>query len=447
MGFSVYPVLMQLEDILKGGNTRKHYNQLRRLMHADPEYLNEYKLAALQKLLKHVYANVPYYKKEFDSLGVQPEDIKSFEDFSKLPTLNRETVKSNAHNFFSDAHDRASIMAGYTSGSSGTPMMFHYDRKSYSAGRAAVLVGWELAGKKMRDKIITVWGDRSTAEEKWPKLDSRLKAILYRNKRIPSYSLSEEGKILRALDIMRGRRGGYVFGYTNAIYTLASYAKDHEIDFEVKFDGVLTTAENLFPHHRKTIEEVMGPVYDGYGCQEILGIAYQCQERKDYHIIEPNVIFETEDCVDDSKEIIVTDLWNYAWPLLRYKPGDLVSGEMKRGCACGCTWSTFERVDGRTTDVITGPDGRRIYYTLWLVVSFILDNHPDIKQFQWIKESHDKLILKLLLHNGPDAAIVENIKLNVEPYFKDIIGFEVQFVDKFETSPSGKHQVVVDLTK
>jgi len=447
MNLSIYPALMQLEDMLKGGNTRKHFGRLKRLKCVDPEYLHDYKWAALQKLLKHAYTNVPFYKKEFDAQGVQPEDIKSFEDFSKLPAIDRATVKSNELDLFSNAHDRLSIMSGYTSGSSGTPMIFHYDQKSYSAGRAAVLFGWDLAGKKMGDKMVTVWGDRSTAEEKWPKLDSRLKAILYRNRRIPSYSLSEEAKIRRALDIIRKRRGGYIFGYTNAIHTLASYAEDHDVKFEVKFDGVLTTAENLFPHQRRVIEDVLGPVYDGYGCQEILGIAYQCQERKGYHIIEPNVIFETCGCVDDSKEIILTDLWNYAWPLIRYKPGDLVSGKIEGNCPCGCTWTGFQNLDGRISDVVTAPDGRRIYYTLWLVISFVLDHHPNIKQFQWVKEDHDKLVLKLLFHNGPDDSIRNSIKVDLEPYFKDVIGFEVEFVDRFETGPGGKHQVVLDMTK
>jgi len=447
MNFSIYPLLMQLEDLQKGGNTRKHLARLRRMKDADPEYLHDYRLAALQKLLKHAYTNVPFYKKEFDAQGVKPEDIKSFADFSKLPALDREKVKSKTFDLFSKVHDRAAIKEGYTSGSSGTPMLFHYDQKSYSAGRAAVLFGWELAGKRMGDKMITVWGDRTTAEEKWPMLSSRLKAALYRNKRISSYSLSEEDKIRKALGIMQRRRGGYVFGYTNAIHTIASYAEEHDIAFEIKFDGVFTTAENLLRHQRRVIEDVMGPVYDGYGCQEILGMAYQCRERKGYHIIEPNLIFETEECVGGSREIIVTDLWNYAWPLIRYKPGDLVSGEMGRGCPCGCTWSMFERLDGRTTDVITAPDGRRIYYTLWLVISFVLDHYKDIKQFQWVKKAHDKLVLRLLFNNGPDESIRNSIKVDLEPYFKDVMHFEVEFVDKFETSPTGKHRVVLDLTK
>ena len=192
---------------------------------------------------------------------------------------------------------------------------------------------------------------------------------------------------------------------------------------------------------------MFGPVYDGYGCQEILGIAFQCREKKGYHVIEPNVIFQSEPLIDETEEIIVTDLWNYAWPLIRYKPNDLISGEIRRDCACGCTWQTIEKIDGRTTDVITAPDGSRIYYVIWLVADFILDNHPYIKQFQWRKVAPDKLVLKLLLHKEPDKALKDNIKADLQPYFEGVMELKVEFVDRFELGPSGKHKVIVDETK
>ena len=50
-----------------------------------------------------------------------------------------------------------------------------------------------------------------------------------------------------ALDIMSKRRGGFVQGYTNAIYTLASYAKEHQIRFEHKFEGILTHGRKSVP--------------------------------------------------------------------------------------------------------------------------------------------------------------------------------------------------------
>jgi phenylacetate-coenzyme A ligase PaaK-like adenylate-forming protein len=56
---------------------------------------------------------------------------------------------------------------------------------------------------------------------------------------------------------------------------------------------------------------VFGPVYDSYGCGEIYAVAYQCQERDEYHIIEPLVIVELEDIgLGEEKNILLTDLSN-----------------------------------------------------------------------------------------------------------------------------------------
>jgi phenylacetate-CoA ligase len=446
-----HTALLYFEDIIKGEKTAHHYKRLKRLTHADPEFLHDYRLKALKNLLKHAYTYVPYYKKKFDELGVKPEDIKSFADFSKLPALTREDVKSHRDDLISKKHDRSQLKSGYTSGSSGTPMTFYYDKLSYSAGKAALLIGWELAGKRMGDRVITVWGGRDTVTKKWTKPGSRLKAKLYRNTRIPAFLLKEESRIAEAIDVMKQQKGGYIYGYTNAIYTIASYAKEHNIHFEPKFDGILTTAENLFPHQRKVVEEVFGQVYDGYGCREIHGIAFQCREKKGYHIIEPSVIVETESFVDGNSEIIATDLWNYAWPLIRYKTGDLVSGK-KGQCTCGCTWTTIKKIEGRSTDVLTAPDGTLIYYILWLIVE-IFDYFPIVKQFQWAKVARDKLVLRLLLYEEPykdlesKTFLKSKILKHFGPHFKDIIQFDVEFVDEFEIGPTGKHKVIIDEIK
>ena len=43
--------------------------------------------------VKHVYENVPYYKKLMDEKGVTPEDIKSTDDLHKLPFLSKADLR------------------------------------------------------------------------------------------------------------------------------------------------------------------------------------------------------------------------------------------------------------------------------------------------------------------------------------------------------------------
>jgi phenylacetate-CoA ligase len=242
---------------------------------------------------------------------------------------------------------------------------------------------------------------------------------------------------------MLKQKGGFLQSYTSALYGIALYAQKHGIEVNPKFDGILTTAETLFPHQRRAIEEVFGPVYDGYGSHEILGIAYQCQERNGYHLIDPNVIFETEEFTGDLREIVITDLWNYAFPFIRYRIGDLMSGEMGP-CSCGCTWRKIARIEGRVTDSLFTPQGG-IFPITAIGFRVMKPYCPPIQQYQLAKVADNKVVLRLQIKENEHLDL-DMIKSLMEPNFKDIWQLEVVRVDKFDVGPSGKHKVIVDET-
>ena len=50
---------------------------------------------ALKKLIKHSYNTVKFYKRLFDDAGLHPEDIKSIEDITKLPVVDKKMFKNN----------------------------------------------------------------------------------------------------------------------------------------------------------------------------------------------------------------------------------------------------------------------------------------------------------------------------------------------------------------
>jgi phenylacetate-CoA ligase len=441
-GFSF---LRFFEDIIRRENVSTHMRRIRKLLYADPEFLHAYRLDLLQKLLHHAYENVPFYKKRFDDLGIQPQDIRSFEDFSRLPTLSRRDIREAGDDLISKTHKKKSLYENTSSGTTAQPIYFYHDKQARSAGLAATLVGWELAGKKIGDKVVTIWGNRKTVEEEWTRLGSRIKTFLLRDTRLAAFKLVSADKIEATLERMNKQKGGFVFGYGNALYSLALYASAHNFTFDKKFKGVITTAETIFPHTRKLIEEVMGPVYDCYGCQEIDGIAFQCTHRNGYHIAEPNVIFETREVAGDVREIIVTDLWNYAWPMIRYEIGD-IARIGNTHCTCGCTWSTFESVQGRVLDLVPTSDGGYFYFASWLN-SHILLKYPTIKQYQFAKIGPDKILLRFQVSEKIPDEELEKIRLYYDELLKgSLIELEITCVDRIEIGPSGKFRLFVDET-
>jgi len=60
---------------------------------AAPEKIRELQNERLVKQVKHVWDNVPYYRKKMEEKGVTPDDIKGVDDLHKLPFLSKSDLR------------------------------------------------------------------------------------------------------------------------------------------------------------------------------------------------------------------------------------------------------------------------------------------------------------------------------------------------------------------
>jgi phenylacetate-CoA ligase len=127
--------------------------------------------------------------------------------------------------------------------------------------------------------------------------------------------------------------------------------------------AVWVTSSPVTAVQRARIERAFrAPVYDQYGCCEVYSLAAQCRARDGLHIF---VDYRHIEVVDDewrpcsrgtTGQILLTDLHNYAFPIIRYANGD--RGRRVDGtCACGMGLPLMDAVTGRVTDMIRLPDG------------------------------------------------------------------------------------------
>ena len=81
----------------------------------------------LQLLIKHAYDTVPYYHDAMKVLKLAPSDFKTKADLPKLPTLKKDDVKKHASRMISTTYPKYLLRHGHTSGTTGSPLDFHYD--------------------------------------------------------------------------------------------------------------------------------------------------------------------------------------------------------------------------------------------------------------------------------------------------------------------------------
>jgi phenylacetate-CoA ligase len=98
--------------------------------------------------------------------------------------------------------------------------------------------------------------------------------------------------------------------------------------------------------------------------------------------------------------LVLTDLTNRVFPLIRYRLGDR-GALMDEQCACGVTLPLMRQPDGRTTDVLRLPSGRSLNHRLMAMFS----KQPDsVKLFQIHQRADYSIVVRVVPGEGPDSA-------------------------------------------
>lgn len=436
-----------LFDILKKRKTLRFLNEFEKTKNLSKEELQNYQLSKLKRLLQHVEENVPFYQKRFKEANFAAKNINDLKDLKKIPPLTRSDLQNHWNEMVPQNYDIQKLSKGSSSGSTGLPVTYFKDDMANSAGQAAGILGWTLSGWKMNLKGLHIWGNPSTVNNEWKRTSSRLKAKFFRHHKFPAYKLTDEKNFRALYDLINKEQYDFIDGYTNAIYLFANYLENNNLKLKVPVKYALTTAENLQDYQRSAIEKNIAPVFDNYGCSEINGIANECNQCNSYHIIDPHVYVEFGDKVDElsSRELLITDLDNFAFPLIRYKNDDL--GIPKEGHHdCNIPFTQMKNVSGRQSDIIKLKDGGSLSVPSFFG-SMLLKQISGLKQYQIERISEDLLHVNFVKSKDFSEKDFERIESALDEYLENKIQYKIRFVDHIEASATGKFKLLIDRTK
>lgn len=439
---------LPLFDALKKKSVSRHFEEFDKVIHSDSSSIKEYQLKKLAKLMNHAYENVPFYKKRFDKAGLTPGDINTVEDLKKIPPLTRDDLQNHHQDIIATNFEKSELSKGTSGGSTGVPVVYYKDRKGSSAGQAAGLNGWELAGWELGFKGLHIWGNPTTVENEWKSPLSRAKTKLYNHYKFAAYQLNSPEKFQELFNEINDGRYDFIDGYTNAIYMLSEHIRSNNLSLKKKLKFVFPTAENLQDYQRESIEKNLGPVFDSYGCSEINGIAYECRLCGKYHIIDPHVIVEFGKIVDEdgSHELIITDLDNYGFPLIRYQNDDAGQPVTDDAPECSIHLDRMQKITGRQSDILDLPGGGTLTVPSFFG-SMLLKQVNGIKQYQIIRVEENLLHIYFVTSDKyaeKDESVVDGA---LKKYLGGKINYEIKYSDAIEVSKNGKFKLLIDKTK
>ncbi|RBP25685.1 phenylacetate-CoA ligase [Marinobacter pelagius] len=396
----------------------------------------------LQKLLAHAAEHSPFYRDIFDKHAITPASIQSEDDLLSIPITTKSDIRNNLERFISDQFDRNKLVSAKTGGSTGFSLQLYFDEACQERRNAAQLMADRWAGWDLGIKKAAIWGNPPVPSTMKQKLRHHL---LDRTIYLDTMNLNETsmGDFVKR---WRTEQPGAIFGHAHSIYIFARYLRDHEIK-DLRPRGIVATSMMLLDHERKAIEQVFNcPVTNRYGCEEVGLIACECEEHRGMHLNLPHLFVEFLD--RDNKpvkpgepgKIVVTDLNNFAMPLIRYRVED-VGSFTDEPCACGRGLPILQRLEGRVADFLKLPDGGQVAGIS--LIERTLTKVPGIKQMQLVQE--DLTSLKINRVKGSDHKPNTDRALisELQEVFGDSVSITIHDVSEIPQESSGKYRFAI----
>jgi phenylacetate-CoA ligase len=201
--------------------------------------------------------------------------------------------------------------------------------------------------------------------------------------------------------------------------------------------------ETVSDELRQQCRERLGvPLTDVYSSQEVGPIAAMCPESGLYHVHAESLIVEVLDeagqpCKPgETGRVVITDLHNFATPLLRYEIRDYA--EVGPQCPCGRGLPTLRRIVGRERNLMRLPSGKRSW---GFFGSRRFRDVADVKQFQVVQHSLQDVEVRLVVANALTSSQEEHLRKIV----RETMGhpFDVRFTlypDEIPRSAGGKYE-------
>ncbi|MCH8853817.1 MAG: phenylacetate--CoA ligase family protein [Planctomycetes bacterium] len=405
----------------------------------DPRCIADAQRVALADLLAHAADTVTFYS---DRLGDREEVRRDpYQVLSSLPIITKSNIQQSTGELTSSS-PRGDTFLTPTGGSTGQMLHVLQDEEFLSTAHAQLTICAEWCGYHVGDRQLFLWGSDGDIRLQ-RHLRTAIANCLTNARFVNTFDLDDDA-MARACDTIMCWQPSFIWGYASSAAMFAEHLLERDMHFQAK--AVQTTAEVLYPEQRTLIERGFRcPVFNRYGCREVSIIAHECEAHDGLHL------FETVNYVEllDSDElscpagkvgrIIVTNLTNFAMPLIRYETGDLAT-VVDTPCRCGRPGRRLARIVGRTVDTILAPSGKRIHGEFFTHLFYGVSG---VAQFQVVQRGQTDLILRVVPANDaerPDLTQVLDACCRLgEPEFH----VSVEWVSEIPVLPSGKRQFIV----
>lgn len=394
-----------------------------------PAAIAERQHAALAPLLAHHARHSGQFARRLAAAGLDAAQAATPQGFARLGLLTRHEVQS-APDFLAHAVPAPHLPLARvsTSGSTGEPVESRRTTLNRLDWLAITLLDhrWHRRDLAGRLCVIRAYVPQVTRMADWGPPASLFHATG------PGLVIPIDLPIARQAALLRDFRPTCLLAYPT---TLGGLLEEGDA-----LDGVAeirTFGEAVPDALRARVAERLGvTLVDSYSSQEVGYIALQCPESGQYHAMAETLLVEVLDdagrpCAPGGTgHVVVTDLRNYAAPVIRYAIGDMAEAALP--CGCGRGWPTLARIRGRVRNLVTFPDGSRA----WPMVGY-RDFHAlaGVTQYQFVQHDRQTIEVRIVA----DAPLTPESEAALTARIRRALGypFTLRFTRHAERLPMG----------
>jgi len=438
--------LLYLREFIKQEKVNHYLSGLKKTERYTENELKEFQFKKLNDLLQYLLQYNPFYSEYIKVNEIHLDgdwQNNPYNLLKKFPITDKLYIKKHYKKLLNINTDYSKVPQLLTSGSTGSPFQFYQSSANRDTKTAckARLLSWH--GIKRGEKQF-FYGGKSISHSKLASFKIRVNNKYFLNLVSIDSTKLTHNNIAQEIERINREKPVTIYGYPSTMYDISKYSILNNLPIQnEKLKMVILSGESSSDYLKEIVHQAFHIKADDEYCSVEGYIACTC-ECHQLHLNEDTLIAEIQNSNGEiteygKGELIVTYLYSYDFPFIRYSTGDLVeiSDEI---CECGRSFKVLNTVDGRKGSYVSNGETKITDAALntYITATKYIDV---IDKYQVVQNDQSSVIVKLVVSEN-DLDLNE-FEIHLKNLF-DKLEVNLEYVDQIPKDKSGKYRVVIN---
>ncbi|MCK5242741.1 phenylacetate--CoA ligase family protein [bacterium] len=448
---------MSIVHLLNCINSVKKTNKL------NPNQILVLQKKRLKKLLKHVMQNSSFYRKYYKLNGINDGNI-DFIELKDIPPIDKEIMMRNYNHFVCNPELKRHELERFISNPENRGKLYKHTYQVIHTSGSTGTIGIFVYGPNDWDILKAMAISRVTKSKINPFSKSKLAFIGATDGHYAGISLAQDAprflfkfmpfninsSIYEIISKLNDYQPDALSGYSSGIYLLASEQLKGILNIHPK--KIICSGDHLTPGMAKILLAAFNiKPTRFYASSESICSGAEC-EQGTFHLYNDWHGFEVVDGnfnpvpPNGHGRLLLTNLYNYTQPLIRYKMNDEIVLSNK-SCQCGLPFPTIKSIAGRDEDFLwfEKTNGKLEFIHPIVFVEFHV---PGLERFQIIQAHKNQLTFKAIVPgNKHEISLLIRERMREilsQKELVNLVNIDIEFVKEIKNQPkTGKFKLII----